>query len=66
MIRNRLGIEPVNKPGRTGQFEVFADGERIAGRGGNWLTRSFGWGYPALEAIVEQLVQKRQTDSNSE
>jgi hypothetical protein len=58
MIRSRLGIEPVIKSGKTGQFEVFADGERIAERGGNWLTRSFGAGYPALDAIVEQLVRK--------
>ncbi len=65
MIRNRLGIEPVIKSGRTGQFEVFADGERIAERGGNWLTRSFGMGYPAFDGIIEQLVQRQQTKSNS-
>lgn len=66
MIRDRLGIEPAIQTGKTGQFEVFADGERIAERGGNWLTRSFGGGYPALESIVENLIQKRQAETNSE
>ena len=58
MIKQRLGIEPVVTPGKTGQFEVIADGQTIAQRGGNWLTRSFGAGYPDLNAVVEQL-QKR-------
>lgn len=66
MIRDRLGIEPNIRPGSTGQFSVFADGEKIAERGGNWFTRSFGLGYPALDAIVEQLARKRQTEGNSE
>jgi hypothetical protein len=54
----------VIKPGRRGQFEVVADGEKVAERGGNWLTRSFGAGYPDLDAIVERLVQKRQAESS--
>lgn len=58
MIKQRLGVEPVVTPGKTGQFEVIADGQAIAQRGGNWLTRSFGAGYPDLNAVVEQL-QKR-------
>lgn len=58
MIKQRLGVEPVVTPGKTGQFEVIADGQTIAQRGGNWLTRSFGAGYPDLNAVVEQL-QKR-------
>jgi hypothetical protein len=45
-------------PGKTGQFEVLADGKTVAERGGNWLTRSFGAGYPDLDSVVEQL-QKR-------
>lgn len=52
------------KLGRRGQFEVIADGEKIAERGGNWLTRSFGAGYPDLDAIVERLVQKRQSEGS--
>jgi len=60
LIKSRLGTEVVVTPGKTGQFEVLADGERIAERGGNWFTRSFGAGYPELDNVVEQL-QKRIT-----
>jgi hypothetical protein len=58
MIKQRLGIEPVVTPGNTGQFDVIADGETVAQRGGNWLTRSFGAGYPDLNGVVDKL-QKR-------
>ena len=60
MIKERLGVETVVTPGQTGQFEVLADGEKVAERGGNWLTRSLGAGYPDLNKVVDQL-QKRQT-----
>jgi hypothetical protein len=60
LIKERLGAETVVTPGQTGQFEVLADGERIAERGGNWFTRSFGAGYPDLNNVVDQL-QKRRT-----
>ena len=59
LIKKRLNIEPVIRPGKTGQFEVIADGRRIAQRGGNWLTRSFGAGYPDLDSVVEQLEKHR-------
>ena len=59
LIKQRLDIEAVLTPGKTGQFEVIADGERIAERGGNWLTRSFGAGYPNLDRVIEQLEQHR-------
>jgi hypothetical protein len=58
MIKKRLGIEAVVTPGKTGQFEVIANGETVAQRGGNWLTRSFGAGYPDLNSVVDKL-QKR-------
>ena len=58
LIKQRLGIEVVCTPGKTGQFEVIADGEKIAERGGNWFTRSFGAGYPDLEKVIEQLLAK--------
>jgi hypothetical protein len=58
LIKQRLNIEAVCSLGKTGQFDVIADGERIAERGGNWLTRSFGAGYPDLEKVIEQLVEK--------
>ena len=58
MIKQRLGIDAVVTPGKTGQFTVLADGETVAERGGNWFTRSFGAGYPDLNTVVDQL-QKR-------
>lgn len=54
-----MGMEAVLTPGKTGQFEVLADGEKVAERGGNWFTRSFGAGYPDLESVVEQLEERR-------
>jgi hypothetical protein len=59
LIKKRLNIEAVITHGKTGQFEVIADGEMIAERGGNWLTRSFGAGYPDLDNVVKQLEQRR-------
>ena len=58
MIKKRLGIDAVVTPGKTGQFDVLADGEKVVERGGNWFTRSFGAGYPDLNSVVDQL-QKR-------
>ena len=62
LIKKRLDLEAVLIPGKTGQFEVIADGERIAERGGNWLTRSFGAGYPDLNGVIEQLEHRRASD----
>jgi len=59
LIKKRLGIEAVITPGKTGQFEVIADGERVAERGGNWLTRKFGAGYPDLDSVVEKIEKRR-------
>ena len=59
LIKNRLKVDVVLVPGKTGQFDVMADGEKIAERGGNWLTRSFGAGYPDLESVVEKLENHR-------
>jgi hypothetical protein len=63
LIKDRLNIDAVLMPGKIGQFEVIADGKRIAERGGNWLTRSFGAGYPDLERVVEQLKKHRGSDA---
>jgi hypothetical protein len=60
LIKGRLNIEPVITSGKTGQFEVIADGEIIAERGGSWLTRSFGAGYPDLDSVVEQIEKRRK------
>ncbi|HEY2545887.1 MAG TPA: hypothetical protein VGI46_07475 [Candidatus Acidoferrum sp.] len=59
LIRQQLNIEAVVTHGKTGQFEVIADGERIVERGGNWFTRSFGAGYPDLDIVVEQLKKQQ-------
>ena len=59
LIKKRLGIDAVITPGKTGQFEVIADGERIAERGGNWITRRFGAGYPDLDSVIEELEKRR-------
>jgi hypothetical protein len=59
LIEKRLGIEAVTIPGRTGQFEVIADGKRVAERGGNWVTRKFGAGYPDLDIVVKRLEKLR-------
>jgi len=59
LIKERLGVAAVVTPGKTGQFDVIADGERIAERGGNWFTRSFGAGYPDLDRVIELLAKRR-------
>ncbi len=45
--------------GSTGQFDVTVDGGTIAHRGGNWLTRSLGAGYPDFEDVVALLEKRR-------
>ena len=64
LIKKRLGIEAVARHGKTGQFEVIADGRRIAERGGNWLTRRFGAGYPDPDSVVEQLEKHRASNAS--
>ena len=64
LIEQRLGIKAVTIPGTTGQFEVRANGQRIAGRGGNWPTSIFDFdaGYPDLERVVEELEKRRDAE----
>jgi hypothetical protein len=62
LIEQRLGIKAVTILGTTGQFEVIVNGKRIAERGGNWLTQTFGGGYPDLERVVEQLEKRRDAE----
>ena len=59
LIKKRLDVDADTTPGKTGQFDVLADGERISERGGNFLTRRFGAGYPDLEGVVDLLEQHR-------
>jgi hypothetical protein len=62
LIKQRLGIDAVRTPGKTGQFEVLADGEKVVERGGNWLSRKFGAGYPDLDSVVEQLAKRNASE----
>ena len=64
LIKQRLNIDAVCTPGKTGQFDVIADGERIAARGGNWLSRSLGAGYPDLEKVIKQLGEKNRSGTS--
>ncbi len=59
LIKQNLGIDAAVIPGKIGQFDVVADGEKIAQRGGNWFTRSLGAGYPDPDGIVDQLQKRR-------
>ena len=59
LIRQRLNIEPKTTPGRLGQFDVLADGKLVVTRGGNFITRQFGAGYPDMSDVVDRL-QKLQ------
>jgi hypothetical protein len=34
------------------------DDQKVASRGGNWLTRRFGAGYPNLEGVVATLEKR--------
>ncbi len=52
-------MEPILIPGKTGQFDVIVDSEKISERGGNKLTRMFGAGYPDLDSVVEQIEKHR-------
>ena len=59
MIKNRLGIDAVMRPGSRGQFDVVVNGEAISRRGGNAITRMFGAGYPDFEQVVALIEQAR-------
>ncbi len=63
LIKNRLNIDAVSTPGKIGQFEVIADGDRIVQRGGNWFTQKLGAGYPDLDAVITQLEAHRAKEA---
>jgi hypothetical protein len=58
-IKDRLGLDAVLVSGSTGQFDVIADGEAVVTRGGNWLTRRLGAGYPDFDGVVDVLEKRR-------
>ena len=60
LIKDRLGIDAVVEPGKTGQFDVLADDSPIASRGGNVVTRVlFGAGFPDVEDLVDELERRQ-------
>jgi len=47
------------QPGDTGQFDVIVDGEVIASRGGNAVTRVlFGAGFPEFESVLDEIERR--------
>ena len=44
--------------GKSGQFDVIVDGETIASRGGNMLTRLFDAGWPDPEDVLAAAKQR--------
>ena len=65
MIKERLDLEAVLESGSTGQFDVIADDETIASRGGNWFTRRLGAGWPDPEGVVAALEERLATSAAS-
>lgn len=58
MIEQELGIEAELRQGDAGQFDVYADGERIASRGSGLWTRLLGGGWPEPGRVVETLRRR--------
>jgi len=42
---------------------VLADGESVARRGGSWLARSFGLGYPDFDEVVRALEERARGEA---
>ena len=63
LIKERFGVDAVRTAGQPGQFDIIADGKRVAERGGNWFTRSLGAGYPDPETVIAQLEKHRASDA---
>ena len=61
MIKDQLSVEPLLKPGAKGQFDIVVDGQTVAQRGGNFLTRSLGAGYPDLDTVMARIKQQSAT-----
>jgi hypothetical protein len=66
LIKQRLGVDAVVQPGKSGQFDVVVDNNRIAWRGGNIATRIlFGAGFPDLEGVVDELEKRAAASARS-
>ena len=55
MIQRETGLDAALEVGNPGQFDVLADGQVIATRGGGVLARLFGGGWPEPARVVEAL-----------
>jgi len=56
--REKLGLQVELKKGSSGQFDVVADGELIATKGGSFLTKLLGGGWPEPAKVIEALRAK--------
>ena len=64
LIKERFGVDAVTTFGELGQFDVIADGKKVAERGGNWFTRRLGGGYPDLDTVVARLEEHRASNAS--
>lgn len=51
--------------GKSGQFDVLVDGELVAARGGNLLTRLLGGGWPDPEDVIAKIDAIRKARGNA-
>lgn len=51
--------------GKLGQFDVVVDGQVIASRGGNLLTKVLGGGWPDPADVVAKIEQMLRTRSGT-
>lgn len=49
-------------PGKLGQFDVVVDGQVVASRGGNMLSKMLGGGWPDPDDVVRRIeaLQKQK------
>jgi hypothetical protein len=57
LIKERLSVDAAMRPGGVGQFDVTVDGNTVLTRGGNWITRMIGAGYPDFDAVIDLLTK---------
>ena len=64
LIKERFGGDAVRTLGERRQFDMVADGKKVAERGGNWFTRRLGGGYPDLDTVVARLEEQRVSNAS--
>ena len=53
-------MRATQREGATGQFDVIVDGVVVASRGGNFLTRRLGMGYPDFDVVLQDLERANE------